>query len=107
MTLLLQTSMSELSVTAPSGLAPVPPPDDTKGCRICAARIHIDAAKCTTCDSWQDGKECLVCGGWIAKAAIRCGECHTYQNWRRRIPGNEVVLALLVSLFSVLSTAIP
>jgi hypothetical protein len=99
--------MSELPVTAASGPTPVPPPVNTKACVICAARIHIDAMKCTTCDCWQVGKACLVCGTWIAKSAARCGECKSFQNWRRVIPGNEVVLALLVSLFSVLSTAIP
>ena len=99
--------MSEHTATAPSGPVAVPPPDDMKRCRICATKIALEAVRCTTCESWQDGKLCLVCSSWIPKSAFRCGTCNTFQDWRRRIPGNEVVLALLVSLLSVLSTAIP
>lgn len=99
--------MSEFAATASSGLVPVPPSDGKTPCRICATRIPIDGAKCTTCGSWQKGKPCLVCGIWMPDSAIRCGECSSFRNWRRYLPVNEVILALLVSLFSVLGTAIP
>jgi hypothetical protein len=98
--------MSEVPVSAPSGLAPVPPPDDKKSCRICATRIALDAKKCTACQSWQKGKPCVHCATWISRAAIRCEKCSTFQNWRRRIPGSALVLALLVSLVSALGPAV-
>lgn len=39
--------------------------------------------------------------------ANRCPECKAFQNWRAHIPGSEVVLALLVSLISVVSAIAP
>jgi hypothetical protein len=40
-------------------------------------------------------------------SAKRCPECRAFQNWRAWIPGSEVVLALLVSLISILSAVAP
>jgi hypothetical protein len=39
--------------------------------------------------------------------ALRCPACETFQDWRRWIPGNTTVLALLVSLISVVGTVGP
>ncbi len=59
---------------------------------------------CKECGAYQEGQNCKSCGRWIPDGARRCGECNSYQDWRRRIPGNEIVLASLTSILTLLGT---
>src|SRR5258706_2636322 len=96
----LATATSCCPVSTPSS-------DGKTACLICGTLIPSEAIKCTTCDSWLKGNLCLVCGIRMPESAIRCAECSSFRNWRRYLPVNEVILALLISLFSVLGAAIP
>jgi len=52
-------------------------------------------------------KPCLVCGNNIPASANKCTHCNSFQNWRRFIHFSSTILALLVALVSVATTAIP
>jgi hypothetical protein len=53
-------------------------------------------------------KHCRVCAEPINKAAQKCIHCQTEQSvWRRRLGFSSTVLALLIALISVLSSAVP
>jgi predicted nucleic acid-binding Zn ribbon protein len=90
-----------------SGPAAVPPSSSLKPCDVCGKDIQRSALKCTECESAQGGTDCLICGARIPRHALRCSQCDSFQDWRRHIPGNQVTLALLVSILSVLSTLSP
>jgi len=85
----------------------VPPPKKTKPCKGCGNDIPIAATLCKDCKTPQDEKPCRSCGTPISAGATVCNACKGFQDWRRRIPGDQVVLALLVALLSVLSTLLP
>lgn len=91
---------------ASSPIAEVPPLPK-KRCNFCAKEIEFEAKKCTACGALQDAKDCVACGARIPPAAKRCGSCSTLQDWRRMIPGNALVLALLLSLISVITAIAP
>jgi predicted nucleic acid-binding Zn ribbon protein len=77
-------------------------------CVLCASPIDATARICVTCKAYQRGQECVVCGKWIPRKAIDCTECKSPQNrWRRTLSLNATVLALLISLISVVSTLGP
>jgi len=69
--------------------------------------IPDSALRCPQCKAFQNGQPCRSCGLPIAASAKRCPECRAFQNWRANIPGGEVVLAMIVSLISVLSAVLP
>jgi ribosomal protein L40E len=52
-------------------------------------------------------KFCRVCGEEIFEQAVKCKECDSYQDLRRFIPGSEVVLALVVTLVSLVAAVGP
>jgi hypothetical protein len=52
-------------------------------------------------------RACVVCGELISAAAMKCKECESFQDWRRYLPGGEVVLALILSIISVASAVGP
>src|SRR5258706_4824057 len=91
---------------APSPIAEVPPLPK-KRCNLCAKEIEFEAKKCVACGALQDAKDCVACGARIPPAAGRCGSCSTFQGWRRMIPGNALVLTLLLSLISVITAIAP
>ncbi|HEX6160093.1 MAG TPA: hypothetical protein VF111_08005 [Thermoanaerobaculia bacterium] len=39
--------------------------------------------------------------------ALVCGSCKGYQDWRRRIPGDQITLALMVAIFSLVGSLVP
>jgi RNA polymerase subunit RPABC4/transcription elongation factor Spt4 len=95
---------------ATTGVAPIEAVPDSKkqrACDICAELIDVAAKYCTKCESYQSGKPCRLCGKYMPPRAVRCPACETFQDMRRWIPGNTVVLALLVSLISVIGTVAP
>src|SRR5258705_82917 len=84
------------------------PFDTQKRCVQCATLIELEAKTCVACKAPQDGKECIACGALIPGCAQRCGSCSTFQGWfRRRFPGSELFLALLLSLISVIAAVTP
>jgi hypothetical protein len=74
---------------------------------VCASRLESGARKCTACGSYQDGRECVSCGTLIPRVAAKCPACNSFQNWRRSTGGLEVVLALTISLISVVAAIGP
>jgi predicted nucleic acid-binding Zn ribbon protein len=53
-------------------------------------------------------KHCRVCAEPINKAAQKCIHCQSEQStWRQRLGFSSTVLALLIALISVLSSAVP
>ena len=53
------------------------------------------------------GKRCRQCALAIPAAARLCHHCNAHQDWRGHLSLSGSVLALLVALVSVLSTAVP
>ena len=51
--------------------------------------------------------QCKVCGLNIPRKATLCYHCNSHQDWRRHLSISNTALALLVALFSVMSTAVP
>lgn len=43
----------------------------------------------------------------MPSGAIRCPTCTTFNDWRRVIPKSEIVLALIVSILSLLAASVP
>jgi hypothetical protein len=78
-------------------------------CRVCSASLLAAGSRyCIQCKSYQHGKDCVACGVAMPADIKRCPTCKAFQGFfRRRIPGSEVVLALLVTLLSVLSGFLP
>jgi hypothetical protein len=74
-----------------------------KACRVCGNAVT--GRKCNGCKSYQDGVPCASCQYLMPPGIARCPECKSFQNWRRHIPASEVVIALLVSLISVITGA--
>lgn len=98
------------AVIEPGGSAvpkAVPPAPETKVCKGCGNGIPIAATLCKDCKTPQYEKPCRTCGALIPLSATVCNACKGFQDWRRRVPGDQVVLALLVALLSVLSTLLP
>jgi predicted nucleic acid-binding Zn ribbon protein len=97
-----------MSNPAESGPPPVEsPPPTQKKCVVCGTLIDVDAKKCKECKMYQRLRTCSVCGSLMPEKGRRCNDCGSFQGWRRIIPQNAVVLALIVSLVSLLSTLIP
>ncbi|HEY6138434.1 MAG TPA: zinc ribbon domain-containing protein [Thermoanaerobaculia bacterium] len=76
-------------------------------CDACGLPIPENARRCSGCKAFQDGRPCRSCGMAMPASAKRCPECRAFQNWRALVPDNQVVLALLVSLISILSAVAP
>lgn len=76
-------------------------------CDACGMPIPENAKRCSGCKAFQDGRPCRSCGLTMPASAKRCPECKAFQNWRAFVPDNQVVLALLVSLISILSAVVP
>ncbi len=96
-----------VSPYAATPIAEVPRPPNRR-CVVCASEIEFEAKKCVKCSALQEAKECLVCAARIPLRAERCGSCSTFQRWlRRKIPGSELVLTLLLSLISVTTAIFP
>jgi hypothetical protein len=55
----------------------------------------------------SDTKPCKVCGEEIKKTARKCIHCDSYQDWRGSVSLSQTVLALLIALISVTTSAIP
>jgi len=85
----------------------VRPDDGKKKCVVCGERIDKDALRCNNCKMYQQLKNCSVCNVLIPARALRCNDCQSFQGWRSALPSNQVVLALLVSLVTVLTGGIP
>jgi predicted nucleic acid-binding Zn ribbon protein len=106
------SEMSDSDAGVPSSDLPwvivvAPPPTTMKLCRICGKDIPASAIKCTECDSPLYGLNCVVCGAPMPTKATRCSQCDGFQDWRRRIPGDQVTLALLVSILSITGLLAP
>ena len=54
-----------------------------------------------------DTKSCKICGEEIKKTARKCIHCDSYQDWRGSLSLSQTVLALLIALISVATTAVP
>jgi hypothetical protein len=91
---------------APSAIAEVPPPSKPR-CNVCASEMEFESQKCVKCGALQKAKDCVACGARIPLAAGRCVSCSTFQGWRRLIPGNALVLTLILSLISVITAIAP
>lgn len=84
------------------------PPIPMIACVLCAAPVDATARICNACKGYQIGKGCVVCGKWIPGRAAECPECKSPQNaWRRILSIDATVLALLISLISVVSSVGP
>src|ERR1051325_10965290 len=71
-------------------------------CRTCRMPMPEGTQRCPTCSAFQNETVCESCGLAMPANAKRCPECKTFTGRRRWIQGSEVVLALLISLFSVI-----
>jgi hypothetical protein len=82
---------------------------DTRRCSVCREPVPSEAWQCNACKSLQSllYKDCKVCRARIPEDAGRCNTCTSLQDWRRHLPFSQTVLALLVALLAVLSTALP
>jgi ribosomal protein L40E len=80
---------------------------DGEPCPECGLLLPPKARRCTNCKAFLDGRKCGSCGASMPAGARRCGECKAFQGARALIPGGEVVLALIVSIISVLSATLP
>lgn len=80
---------------------------DKKICKGCGNKIPIPAVVCKDCKSPQTEKACCICGTLIPATANYCNACKGFQDWRRRIPGDQVALALLVAILSLVGTLVP
>jgi hypothetical protein len=76
-------------------------------CNACGMPIPSGARRCFDCKAFQDGRPCRSCGLAMPVSAKRCPECKAFQDWRAAVPGGEVVLALILSLVSVISAVAP
>lgn len=84
------------------------PPIPKIACVLCSSPIDATARICNVCKSYQIGKSCVVCGKWIPGRATDCPECKGSQNALRRFFSlDATVLALLISLISVISSVGP
>ena len=91
-----------------SGSLEAVPPVPKVPCVLCASPIDAAARVCLTCKGYQAGKACVACGKWIPARADDCTECKASQKWWRRfITLDATVLALLISLISVVSSVGP
>ncbi len=52
-------------------------------------------------------KMCATCGALIPGPALKCTVCKSFQDWRRYLPFDATILALLTALISVLATSVP
>jgi hypothetical protein len=52
-------------------------------------------------------KMCATCGALMPAPATKCTVCDTFQDWRRYLPFDATILALLTALVSVLATTVP
>jgi ribosomal protein L40E len=52
-------------------------------------------------------KMCATCGALMPSPAAKCTVCSTFQDWRRYLPFDATVLALLTALVSVIATVAP
>jgi hypothetical protein len=52
-------------------------------------------------------KMCVACGSLMPSIAKKCTVCSSFQDWRRYLPFDATILALLTALVSVLSTSFP
>jgi hypothetical protein len=76
-------------------------------CQVCASELKPGAKKCNECKSYQDGTKCRSCGYLMAPGSARCSVCNSYQNWRRLVPDGQILLALAVTLLSLLTAFVP
>jgi predicted nucleic acid-binding Zn ribbon protein len=83
------------------------PATPEKPCPICGKQIPNSAIKCILCDSPLGGPACVTCGAPIPLKAKRCWQCDSFQDWRKRIPGDNVTLALLLSILSIIGILAP
>jgi hypothetical protein len=97
--------MSELPVPEErvQPLAVAPPPK----CAVCAREISPDAKKCIACGEYRNGTPCRACGHLMPPLVKRCNNCKAFQDWRGNIGGIEVVLALVLSIISVVGALWP
>jgi hypothetical protein len=58
-------------------------------------------------ESSSDTKLCKTCAEPIKLAARICNHCKSYQDWRSNLSISSSVLALLIALISVASSAVP
>jgi hypothetical protein len=52
-------------------------------------------------------KMCISCGALMPTPALKCTACNSFQDWRRYLPFDATILALLTALASVLTTGAP
>ncbi len=52
-------------------------------------------------------KMCISCGALMPSPAVKCTACNAFQDWRRYLPFDATILALLTALVSVLATSAP
>ena len=50
---------------------------------------------------------CPLCASEMPAEARKCAKCGAYADWRRRLPGTEVVLALITSILAIITVALP
>lgn len=90
-----------------TALKPDPKASKKKPCVACGYLIPLSAAWCKECRAPQSGEACRVCGAFMPRHASVCNTCKAYQDWRRRIPGDQVTLALIAAILSVLGAVLP
>jgi ribosomal protein L40E len=86
------------------GVVPTP---QKKSCNTCGLDIPLSAVWCKECRAPQKAETCRICGAVIPEHAKVCNTCKSYQDWRHRIPGDQVALALIVAILSLLGTLLP
>lgn len=80
---------------------------DDRECVSCGSTLPRAASRCANCKTLQEGVPCRACGAMIEQGRRRCSECSEWQTARRFLPASQLTLALVISLISVLTAAVP
>ena len=76
-------------------------------CSNCGILLPPNAVHCNSCQRYQAGEHCPNCGALKPAGDLRCAKCQAFTDWRRLVPRSEVVLALGLSILSMLAAVIP
>ena len=77
-------------------------------CRVCGKPLEPGGIKCNSCKSYQSDTTCKSCGYVLPATKIeRCPDCKSFQGLRRHVQGIELILALVVTMLSVLGAISP
>lgn len=80
---------------------------DDRECICCGANLPRGAVRCNGCKTLQDGIPCRACGAMLERGRRRCSDCSEWQSVRRFLPASQLTIALVISLISVISAAVP